>query len=263
MRPRITRFSVARWWAHWRAPRLHAAPAAAIDLLRSYELALRERRTAQGRPRPVRTPGARPCRRRFARCCPNVSLSAAYGQTEQDRSLNGIAQPTQHYPTQNNGVTLRQPIYRQYQFSQVDQAKSKVAGVDAQLDSDFQTLGVRLVTAYFDALFARDALNLIQAQKRCVRGPAACGQAGADGGVGNAHRHRRYPDEIRPAARRRDPRAAGDRRVDAAAGDLRRRAGRAADDPRSGALSGRRARSAGVAGLARSGARIQRRNCGR
>jgi outer membrane protein, protease secretion system len=144
---------------------LHAAPAAAIDLLRSYELALAndgQLKVAKARA----DAGREVLPQAYSQVLPNISLSAAYGHTQQDRSLNGIGEPTLNYPTQSNGLTLRQTIYRQYQFSQIDQARSKVAGVDAQLDSDFQTLGVRLVTAYFDALFARDALNLIEAQKR-------------------------------------------------------------------------------------------------
>ena len=165
MRPRITRLLRRALVTALAGAALHAAPAAAIDLLRSYELALAndgQLKVAKARA----DAGREALPQAYSQVLPNISLSAAYGQTQQDRSLNGIAEPTQYYPTQNNGVTLRQTIYRQYQFSQVDQAKSKVAGVDAQLDSDFQTLGVRLVTAYFDALFARDALNLIEAQKR-------------------------------------------------------------------------------------------------
>jgi outer membrane protein, protease secretion system len=165
MRPRITRLLQRALLATLAGAALHAAPAVAIDLLRSYELALAndgQLKVARARA----DAGREALPQAYSQVLPNISLSAAYGQTQQDRSLNGIAEPTQYYPTQSNGLTLRQTIYRQYQFSQIDQAKSKVAGVDAQLDSDFQTLGVRLVTAYFDALFARDALNLIEAQKR-------------------------------------------------------------------------------------------------
>ncbi len=143
---------------------LHAAPASAIDLLRSYELALvndGQLKVAKARA----DAGREAYPQAIAQLLPNISIGAAYGQTNQDRSLGGVAEPHRNYPSQSNNLTLRQTIFRQDQFAQVDQAKSAVAGVDAQLDRDFQALGVRLVTAYFDALFARDALILIDAQK--------------------------------------------------------------------------------------------------
>ncbi len=143
---------------------LQSAPASAIDLLRSYELALvndGQLKVAKARA----DAGREAYPQAIAQVLPNLSLSAAYGQTNQDRSLNGIAEPHRNYPSQSNGLTLRQTIYRPYQFAQIDQAKSRVVSVDAQLDRDFQALGVRLVSAYFDALFARDSLYLIETQK--------------------------------------------------------------------------------------------------
>ena len=143
---------------------LHAAPASAIDLLRSYELALVN--DGQLKVAKARADGGREAEpQALSQLLPNVSFSLAYGRTEQDRTLNNLTEPTARYPSQNNTLSLRQPLYRQLQFSQYEQAKSKVASTDAQYDRDFQSLGVRLVTTYFQALFARDGLDLIAAQK--------------------------------------------------------------------------------------------------
>jgi outer membrane protein/protease secretion system outer membrane protein len=143
---------------------LHVAPASAIDLLHSYELAL----VNDGQLKVARAKadsGREALPQAFAQLLPNVAFSLAYGQTEQDRTLNNITEPTARYPSETYNLTLRQPLYRQYQFSQYEQAKSKVAGTEAQLDKDLQGLGARLVTTYFQALFARDSLGLIGAQK--------------------------------------------------------------------------------------------------
>jgi outer membrane protein/protease secretion system outer membrane protein len=143
---------------------LHMAPAAAIDLLRSYELALindGQLKVARARA----DSGREAVPQAISQLLPNVSFSLAYGQTEQDRSLADVTQPTARYPSHNYTLTLRQPLIRHYQFSQYDQAKAKVASADAQLDSDYQETALRVVGSYFDSLFARDSLTLILAQK--------------------------------------------------------------------------------------------------
>ena len=140
----------------------HVAPASAIDLLRSYELAMvndgqlkvARARAEQGR---EALPQAQ------AQLWPNIGFTYSYGQVDQTRSLNNISEDL-NYPSRSGALQLRQPIYRKYLFSQVDQAKWKVEGTEAQLDKDFQAMGARVVGAYFDALFARDSLELILAQ---------------------------------------------------------------------------------------------------
>jgi protease secretion system outer membrane protein len=142
----------------------HAAPAAAIDLLRSYELALvndGQLKAAKARA----DAGREVLPQTSAQLYPNVSLGYNYGRSARDRSIDNISEPTQYYPSRSGSLTLRQPIFRSQLFSQYQEAKSKVEAVDAQLDTDFQRLGVRVVTTYFDALFARDSLALIAAQK--------------------------------------------------------------------------------------------------
>lgn len=143
---------------------LYAAPATAIDLLRSYELALLndgQLKVAKARA----DSGREALPQATAQLWPYVSLSAAYGRSEQDRSLGSISEPTQYFPSRNGALTLRQPIFRANLYSQLDEAKSKVRGVDAQLDTDYQAMGVRLAGAYFEALFAHDSLALIVSQK--------------------------------------------------------------------------------------------------
>ena len=143
---------------------LHGAPAAAIDLLQSYELALAndgQLKVAKARA----DAGREALPQATAQLYPNVSLGYNYGHTRQDRSLNDLSEPTQYFPSKSGVLTLRQPIYRKPLFAQLDEAKAKVRGTDAQLDTDFQQMGVRVATSYFDALFARDGLTIIVAQK--------------------------------------------------------------------------------------------------
>ena len=112
---------------------LHVAPASAIDLLHSFELALVNdgqlkvaRAKAEG--------GREVLPQAISQILPNIAANGAYGYTHQDRSLNGVPQASLDYPSNSSGITLRQPIYRQYQWTQIDQARAQVANVDATLD---------------------------------------------------------------------------------------------------------------------------------
>lgn len=143
---------------------LNATPVAAIDLLRCYELArLNDGQLKVARARADAGREALP--QANAQLFPNLSASGAYGRNEQDRSLGSITEPTQYFPSRAGALTLRQPVFRLNLLSQREEAKSKVKGVDAQLDTDYQAMGVRLASAYFEALFARDSLDLIGSQK--------------------------------------------------------------------------------------------------
>lgn len=147
------------------AATLPAPTATALDLTRSYELALTNDR--QLKAAKARADAGRELRpQAIAQVLPNVAFSGAYGETDQQRTTAGVVTlPWQRYRSTNYSLTLKQPIYRQYQFSQIGQATAKVAASDAQYDSSFQELGLRLVTTYFEALLARDALELIIKQR--------------------------------------------------------------------------------------------------
>lgn len=160
-----------------------AAPAGAIDLLRSYELALvNDGQLKMARARADAGREALP--QATAQLLPNLSFNYAYGHTIQSRTLDNIEEPTQRYPSRAGTLGLRQPIYRKDLFSQYDEAKAKVRGSEAQLETDQQTLGVRLTGAYFDALFARDSLALILSQKTAYEGQLRAARLSFSAGAG-------------------------------------------------------------------------------
>lgn len=145
-----------------------ASPACAIDLLRSYELAIvNDGQLKVARARAEQGREALP--QATAQLWPNLSFNYSYGQVDQTRSINNISDNL-NYPSWTGIFQVRQPIYRKNLLSQVDEARFKVAGSEAQLDKDFQLLGTRVLGAYFDALFARDRLELIAAQKASYEG---------------------------------------------------------------------------------------------
>lgn len=178
-RPRRTRRTIVALVV---AVAIHGAPVAAIDLLRSYELS----RVNDGQLKVARAradQGREALPQATAQLWPNIGLNYAYGYTDQQRTFAGISD-SQRYPSRNGAIQLRQPIYRKNLVAQVDQARSSVQGTEAQLDKDFQSLGVRVVGAYFDALFARDNLDLILVQRATYEAQLRAAKLGLNAGTG-------------------------------------------------------------------------------
>lgn len=140
----------------------------ALNLSQAYEAALAQdamlkSARAANQSRQERLPQAR------AQLLPNLSLSASRNRNELETTqANILGQPVttlSNYNSANTTLTLRQPIYRKYQFADYEQAQFQVDDANAVLDRETQNLAVRVSGAYCEALQAKEALNLILAQR--------------------------------------------------------------------------------------------------
>jgi outer membrane protein, protease secretion system len=99
---------------------------------------------------------------------PNVSASASVN-TNHLLALtpnNGtLTLSDLTYSSSSRVLSIRQPIFRPYQFADYRQAQAQVADANAALDKETQNLAVRVATAYMEALLADDQLGLVIAQK--------------------------------------------------------------------------------------------------
>lgn len=143
-------------------------PAQALNLSEAYGLAMDQdaifqAARAEADARREVLPQAR------AQLLPNVSASLARSRNHTDRDTRSTSgntvSDTYDYFSASYSLTLRQPIYRKYNFALYQQAQFDVEGAEAALEKVRQDLIVRLSGAYFDALLAQDHLELIQAQK--------------------------------------------------------------------------------------------------
>ena len=145
-----------------------ASSAWSMDLLQAYDAARQQDATvlaaraaaAAGR---ERLPQAR------SQLFPSISASAQ--QTDNrlkstTPNFQGIEQ-TQNtqYPSSNQTITLRQPLYRPYVSAQVRQAKAQIDDSEASLAQEEQSLAVRVAGAYFEAMLSLDQLALVVAQR--------------------------------------------------------------------------------------------------
>ncbi len=69
------------------------------------------------------------------------------------------------YNTREYGANLTQPLYRRTNFALYLQSRAQAALADIQLAAARTELALRVAQAYFDVLFAQDALQLATAQK--------------------------------------------------------------------------------------------------
>jgi outer membrane protein/protease secretion system outer membrane protein len=140
-----------------------------MDLLKAYETAklqdatiLAARATAQADRENL--PQA------LAQLLPNISASVGYNQnnlTSTTPNFLGVEQTTKtDYPSQSQTLTLRQPLYRPFLKAQYQQAGARVDDANAVLNQEEQSLVVRVVGAYFEAMLTHEQLNLVLAQRK-------------------------------------------------------------------------------------------------
>jgi TolC family type I secretion outer membrane protein len=144
-----------------------ATSASALDLLQAYEAALTQDATYHAA-RLAADAGRENLPQARAQLMPSVSAAFSRNRNLLDtispNSLGQLADSRANYPSNSNSVTLRQPIYRRYQWAQYQQAQAQVDDVNAVLDFSTQNLAVNVAGAFFDALLAGEQLALIATQ---------------------------------------------------------------------------------------------------
>ena len=146
-----------------------ALPAWSMDLRQAYEAAYLNDATIR-----ASRAGAEASRERLpqaqAQRLPNVNFSATrnyndlLSKTKDFRGEPVRAENT--YYSDNQVLSVRQPLYRPYLNALVRQARAQTEEADASLERDEQTLVTRVGELYFEALLAQDQLLLIAAQKK-------------------------------------------------------------------------------------------------
>jgi outer membrane protein, protease secretion system len=83
-------------------------------------------------------------------------------------TLSGVVPTpfTQKYFSDSKTLTIRQPLYRPFNWADYQQAKAQVEDANASLDKDVQNVAVRVAGAYLEALLAQDQLALALSQKQ-------------------------------------------------------------------------------------------------
>jgi outer membrane protein len=96
---------------------------------------------------------------------PNVGLT---GRVDQNYYSSTIPDISSNYQVFGGGLNLAVPVYRPQNWEALEQARLAVIQSEAQLAQAQQDLALRVSTAYFNVLAARDQLIALEAAKRAT-----------------------------------------------------------------------------------------------
>ena len=111
-----------------------------------------------------------------------ATLNAAANRVSLDR--NDLASPTMDYNSANVNLVLRQTLYRQNQWVQLDQAQAQLRGTQAELERAALELAIRMAGQYFEVLYADDQIAQLEAQRSATQGQLLAAQRGFELGQG-------------------------------------------------------------------------------
>ena len=99
---------------------------------------------------------------------PNLSANARYDYNLYRSSTPGFPTDSSNYSVYGGGLDLTVPVYRPQNWTALDQARLTVVQSEAQLAQSQQDLALRVATAYFNVLAARDQLIALVAAKQAT-----------------------------------------------------------------------------------------------
>lgn len=119
-----------------------------------------------------------------------VNITATVGRNNNQLAsttpnLLGVEQTTStSYPSSNQTITARQPLYRPFLAAQYRQAVAQVNDANATLAQEEQNLAVRVALAYFEAALNKEQLALILSQRTAYTSQLDAANKALAGGTG-------------------------------------------------------------------------------
>ena len=147
-----------------------APPAFAIDLLESYQAALRGNADLMAA-RAAAEAGREARAIARAQLLPNASLSWSHYRNDLSTRtpVSGAeVDNQQHYTSRSGALVLRQPLYRPAAWAGYRRSESMVAQAEATLAQAEQDTGLKVAQAYFDLLLAREGQLQLQTQAQVI-----------------------------------------------------------------------------------------------
>ena len=159
----------------------------ALDLTRAYQAALEQDASIKAT-RAYADAGRENLPQARAQLLPNLTASFTRNNNRLESTtpniLGQLTNSSYSYPSSNDTVTLRQPIYRGAQWAMYRQAQAQVVDVEAVLENEVQNLAVKVAGAYFEALLALDQLALNRSQLSTYRVHLESARKMLEGGSG-------------------------------------------------------------------------------
>jgi outer membrane protein len=142
--------------------------AQAVDLMGVYELAQSHDAEIRAAEQRLKAAGESPVQAR-ANLLPTVTGSAGVTQGSSTRSVEGIESPSRDTDTESWQIQLRQSIYDDANYGQLDRSRAEVSVAEAQYREAWQAFLFRVSQRYFDVLTALDSVRFAQAEETALK----------------------------------------------------------------------------------------------
>lgn len=148
---------------------LFASPAAmAVDLVGVHDLALQNDPRLRAADYRREATGENKTQAR-ANLLPQIGATGTWDRGNADTSISGQKISDEDTQTRNYGVTLRQSLYRQANYEQLDIARGQITQADAIYAIAFQDFLLRVSEGYFLVLTLTDGVTFAEAEEKALQ----------------------------------------------------------------------------------------------
>ncbi|WP_376692308.1 TolC family outer membrane protein [Wenzhouxiangella sp. EGI_FJ10409] len=142
--------------------------AQAVDLMGVYELAQSHDAEIRAAEQRLNAAGEIPVQAR-ASLLPSINASAGMTIGSSTRAVEGIESPSQDTDTENWSVSLRQSIYDDANYGEIERGKAEFSVAEAQYREAWQNFLFRVSERYFDVLTALDSVSFAKAEQTALQ----------------------------------------------------------------------------------------------
>lgn len=100
---------------------------------------------------------------------PEITITGEVASNREEVTGSGLGAGETSYSSNSLTLTLRQPIYRNKLFTDLDIAESDIAAAEATYKAAQQELVARVLRKFFEGLAARDKLILSKAERKTIK----------------------------------------------------------------------------------------------
>lgn len=160
-------------------------PAYSLDLVGAWDLALQNDPTYQGARYNTEAEHENISIAR-SRLLPNVRFNGAISRNNTEQKYTNLDRPavSYDYTAKREALSLSQPILRMDSYYQLKESESLAAAATQSLNTEFQTMAVRVATAYFDALLTRERYDTAKNRTEFFRSSLALAEISFKHGTG-------------------------------------------------------------------------------
>jgi len=144
------------------------APAFAVDLVGVHDLAVKSDPQLQAAAYRRQATGENE-RQAWSNLLPTLSGSASLTKGDNETAVGGVTVSESDVDNESYGLNLRQSLYAQSNYEQLDIARGQVTQAEAIYNIAYQDFLVRVAGGYFAVLTAQDGVIFAEAEEKALQ----------------------------------------------------------------------------------------------